>query len=121
MGFTGRSSPNGKSRFGEDGWVSEPVIGDRAVLYATGVGIVAIAEVTSTLYRSSAPIWENGLYPYRVTFRVVQWLDEPLPLPHGLQDAAVTRHNPRLLSDDEATEMAHGIGEALLGVALVAA
>jgi hypothetical protein len=116
MGFTGRSSPNGRSRFGEDRWVSEPSIGDRAVLYATGVGIIAVAEVTSTLYKSSAPLWDNGLYPYRVTFRVVQWLDEPLPLPAELHDSAVTRFNPRLLSDEEAALMAHGIGDALLGL-----
>jgi hypothetical protein len=120
MGFTGRSSPNGKSRFGEDSWASEPEIGDRAVLYAIRVGIVGVVEVTSTLYRSSAPIWANGLYPYRVTFRVVQWFDEVLPLPRGLHDSAVTRHNPRLLTEEEADAMARGIGEALLGLEAVA-
>jgi hypothetical protein len=116
MGFSGRLSPNGRSRFGEDHWANEPQIGDRAVLYATGVGVVAVVEVTSTLYRSSAPLWSGGLYPYRVTFRVVQWFDDPLAMPDELHESAVTRRNPRLLTSEEAAVMARGIGEVLLAL-----
>jgi hypothetical protein len=116
MGFSGRADPRGKSRFGEDGWANEPGLGDRAILYATGVGIVGVVEVTSTLYRSSAPLWPDGPYPYRVTFREVQWFDAPMPLPDSLHDSAVTRRNPRLLTDEEVQRMAEGIGEALLGL-----
>jgi len=116
MGFTGRLSPNGKSRFGEDGWTNEPQIGDRAVLYATGVGILAVVEVTSTLYRSSAQLWPDGLYPYRATFEIIQWFDDPIPMPHQLLDSAVAPRNPRLLTEEEAEGMSRGIGEALLAL-----
>jgi hypothetical protein len=114
MGFSGRVSPTGASRFGEDQWANEPAIGDRGVLYAIGVGIVGVVEVTSSLYRSVDPLWPDQPYPRRVHFRVIQWFDETIPLPDGLQESAVFRANPRLLTVDEAATMARGIGEALL-------
>jgi hypothetical protein len=116
MGFSGRVSPTGDSRFGDDQWANEPGVGDRAVIYAIGVGIVGVVEVTSSLYRSVDPLWEDELYPWRVTFRIVQWFDQPLSAPEGLRESAVFRANPRLLTVDEATTMAHGIGEALLAL-----
>jgi hypothetical protein len=116
MGFSGRRSPRGDSRFGEDQWANEPSIGDRAVLYAISVGIVGVVEVTSSLYRSVDPLWPDQPYPWRVHFRVIQWFDEPLSLPDGLHESAVFRANPRLLNADEAATMARGIGEALLAI-----
>jgi hypothetical protein len=116
MGFSGRVSPTGASRFGEDKWANEPEIEDRAVLYAIGVGIVGVVEVTSTLYRSSAQLWPDLPYPWRVTFRIIQWFDEPLSMPNGLQESAVTRANPRRLTDDEEVAMARGIGESLFAL-----
>lgn len=117
MGFSGRTSPRGESNFGEDGWVNEPVDGDRAVLYAKGVGIVGIVDVTSSLYRSSARVWQDADYPYRVTLKPVVLFTEPLHLPDELTHRLVTRRNPRLLSEEEVVALRSSIGSQLIAAA----
>jgi hypothetical protein len=115
MGFSGRRSPRGDSTFGEDGWVNEPGIGDRALLYAIGAGIAGVVDVTSTIYRSSEQVWSDAPYPWRVGIKPVAVFPEPLPLPDEVTGHGIYRANPRLLSDDEARHFMESLGRQLLG------
>lgn len=44
--------------------------GDRLVLYAKGGYLAGLATVTTSVYEDKTPIWEDGVYPLRIKFKL---------------------------------------------------
>lgn len=80
-------------------------IGDRLIFYITKKGVIGYYEADSDIFKDSAPIWNGGIFPYRIKIKPIKLLDEHDCIPFSdIKDKISNAQTDKTISDGAAVQ-----------------